>query len=152
MIQIIENYVDKNFEESVLSLIPNKINKTHHRNQILRYGSRKPYAPIHISSEIPDIFLNLKDIDFDSVTINQYLKDQEVNWHIDRVDSGPKIYIISLLSDGVLKFRKESEHKEFLLPRFSLTIMSDDMRYNWEHYTKAEQPRVSVVFRNSKLS
>jgi alkylated DNA repair dioxygenase AlkB len=150
MIEIINNFVSNKFEIDVLNLIPNKKNNTHHRNQILRYGSKVPYGPFHISDDIPKIFSDLQGIDFDSVTINEYYAGQEVNWHIDHVQSGPKIYIISLISDGVLKFRKQSEHKEFLLPRFSLTVISKEMRYEWEHYFKAETSRVSVVFRNSK--
>lgn len=150
MIEIIENYVDTKFELDVLHLLPNKNNKTHHRNQILRYGSKVPYAPFLVSEEIPELFLNIKDIEFDSVTINEYRKGQEVNWHIDHVLGGPKIYIISLVSDGILKFRKGSERQEFLLPRLSLTILSDEIRYEWEHYLKAETNRVSVVLRNSK--
>jgi len=148
MLEIIENYVDQDFEEKVLALIPSKKAKGKDRNQILRYGARRPYGTHHVSYHIPEIFKF--DLTFDSVTINEYKEGQRIDWHKDAPDGGNAIYIISLLSDGVLKFRKDGEIKEFFLPRYSLAIMSEDLRYTWEHYFEAEQPRISIVLRKSK--
>jgi alkylated DNA repair dioxygenase AlkB len=149
--RIIENYVSNKFELDVLNLIPNKINNTNHRNQIIRYGSKVPYSPFNVSTVIPELFNFIDVMEFDSVTINEYRKGQSVNWHIDDPKGGPHIGIISLVSDGTLFFRKGTELKNILLPRFSLAIMSDELRYDWEHSFTATGPRVSVVFRNSKF-
>ena len=150
MLEVIENYVDKEFENKVLDLIPEKGARGKDRNQIIRYGARRPYGNFHVSSEIPKVFRDIELL-YDSVTINEYKAGQRIDWHKDIPDGGNAIYIISLLSDGVLKFRKDGEIKEFLLPRYSLAVMSEDLRYTWEHYFEAQQPRVSVVLRQSKL-
>lgn len=147
-LEVIENYVDQEFEDAVLALIPEKRTKGKDRNQILRYGARRPYGTHHVSKVIPEVFSF--DLLFDSVTINEYKEGQRIDWHLDIPDGGTAIYIISLLSDGVLKFRKDGEIKEFFLPRYSLAIMSEELRYTWEHYFEAQQPRVSVVLRKSK--
>lgn len=147
--KIIESFVDQNFENEILKMIPEKISNTKERNQVIRYGSRKPYPSDIKSDIIPNLFLSIKDIKFDSVTINEYKAGQRIDWHIDKVDGGKDIYIISLLSDAVLKFRKDNEVKEFPLPRYSLAIMSDELRYEWEHGLFAPLDRISVVFRNS---
>lgn len=148
MLEIVENYVNKEFEDAVLALIPTKRTKGKDRNQILRYGARRPYGTHHVSYEIPEIFKF--DLLFDSVTINEYKEGQRIDWHKDARDGGNAIYIISLLSDGVLKFRKDGEEKEFFLPRYSLAVMSEDLRYTWEHYFEAEKPRISIVLRKSR--
>jgi alkylated DNA repair dioxygenase AlkB len=159
-IEIIEGFVGESFEKQVLKLLPNKVIKRRNRNQILRYGSNKPYdnglvsdvVPQFLEKETKAFFRNLKnqDLEFDSVTINEYLEGQIIDWHIDKPASGSSIYIISLLSDANLSFRLGEVVVDYFVPRFSLTIFSEDLRWKWQHSLKAEQRRVSVVFRNSK--
>lgn len=156
-IEIIEGFVGESFEKEVLKLLPNKVSSRINRNQILRFGSNKPYDNSLVSVVIPAIFKNLsfleilgKDLEFDSVTVNEYKEGQMIDWHTDKPESGSSIYIISLLSDATLSFRLEEERVDYFVPRFSLTIFSEDLRWKWQHYLKAEQRRVSVVFRNSK--
>ncbi len=156
-IEIIEGFVGESFEKEVLKLLPNKVIKRRNRNQILRYGSNKPYDNGLVSDVVPAIFKNLafnhfigKDLEFDSVTINEYLEGQIIDWHIDKPASGSSIYIISLVSDATLSFRLGDEIVNYFVPRFSLTIFSEDLRWKWQHSLKAEQRRVSVVFRNSQ--
>lgn len=148
-IEIIENYVDEDFESEVLKLIPKNMYKN---RTVFRYGSKIPYGSDLKSEIIPEVFKKIKNIEFDSVTINQYLKNQMIDWHIDKPEGGESIYIISLISSGVLNFKKGKEKKDFLLPRFSLAKMSGELRYEWQHSFIAENHRVSVVLRNTKIN
>ena len=149
MLEIFDSYVDEAFEKAVKALLPEVKATPIRRNQVIRFGAKPPYFPFAVHSEmIPQVFKNLKDIPFNSVGINEYLKNQEIPWHIDDPKAGPKIYIISLMSDATLKFRKDNQALEYYLPRFSLATISDDLRYNWQHYLKADDYRISVVFRN----
>lgn len=155
-IEVILNYVDKSFEEGVLRLLPTKTKKIKKgRNQIIRFGSKVPYDNNVVSDIIPDLFYIFGDsIPFNSVTINEYLEGDEIKYHIDKIGGGDKIYIISLVSDTKMYFKKKgnsSEVVEFYLPRFSLTIISEELRYEWKHSVKVDSYRVSVVFRNSEL-
>lgn len=145
------NYVDELFENEVLKLIkPKKAGTKLHRNQVLRWGSRIPYDNGIVSGKIPIIFDKLSNqIAFDSVTVNEYMKGQKIDWHIDKPASGNEIKIISLLSDSVLNFRLKDGYVSFEVPRFSMTTFGGDLRWLWEHSLLANEKRVSVVFRNS---
>ena len=149
MIQILDNFVNKDFEDEVIKLIPYKERIWDNRNQVLRFGSSIPYADNIISSEIPNIFKTITEIDFDSVTINEYLAGQHIPFHIDREQSGEVINVISLLSDAEIKFKRGFEIIKYKVPRYSLTQFSGDLRWNWRHSVKAEEKRYSVVLRNS---
>ena len=147
------NYVDENFEKAVAKLIPKKAKRTIHRNQIMRYGSNYPYNNSIISKTIPNLFKDLQGkLEFDSVTINEYLEDQMINWHTDLGIND--IFVISLLSDAKMEFRLLNkkvvvEECSLILPRFSLFTMTGEYREVWEHYVKVDTKRISVVLRQS---
>ena len=150
-ITIEPDFVDEFFEYKVLKLLPTKVKKTTLRNQVIRFGSSVPYKDNIQSNFIPEIFTQFGNFfTFDSVTINEYMPGQCIDWHIDKKDGGPEVIIISLLSAAQLDFRKDKEKISFTVPRYSLTRFSEEIRDEWEHYTKAESRRVSIVFRNSK--
>jgi len=154
-IEVVCDYVDEEFENEVLKLIPNRLATGKGRNQILRYGHNRPYNDNIISSKIPEVFDRFKDeFVYDSITINEYFPNQTINWHIDHPLELKEIVIISLLSDAEIKFKKRRGNKlitkGYYLPRFSLCKFSDELRYDWEHSLTASQKRYSIVFRNSK--
>ena len=149
MIKVIENYVDYHFENEVLKLIPIKARRWDNRNQVIRYGNSIPYADNIISKDIPQVFTTIKDIQFDSVTINEYLTNQHIPYHIDRPLSGETINVISLLSDAEINFKRGFEIQTYKLPRYSLTIFNGDLRWNWKHSLVAKEKRYSIVLRNS---
>jgi len=150
-IRVVPDYVDADFEAQVIDLVPKKIAKSRDRNQILRFGNPKPYADNIISKQVPEIFDRFhSDIDFDSVTINEYYPGQSINWHIDQPLWLESVHIISLLSDAQLKFKRNEEILTFEVPRYSLTEFSGELRFKWMHSLTADKKRYSVVFRNSK--
>lgn len=141
--------MDKHFEDEVLKLIPEKERRWDNRNQVLRFGSSIPYSDNIVSNEIPAIFNTITDIEFDSVTINEYLEGQSIPYHIDREQAGETIYVISLLSDAVLKFKKGFEIRKHFMPRYSLVEFSGELRWKWRHSLTADSKRYSIVLRNS---
>lgn len=152
-IKIIENYVDEVFEEEVLKLLPSRVLNHERRNAIRRYGEGGVYKTDMVSGTIPDIFLPFKkDIEFNSVSINDYRKGQHIGFHIDKPEAGKKIYIISVAGDATLVFRNRITKEpdiEFNIPRFSLLYFADELRDEWMHDVVIQDPRrVSIVFRN----
>lgn len=154
MSNLILNYVDSEFEKSVEQLVPKKNRNGKYsllyRNQVIRYGVKKPYDNNIVSPKIPKLFDQFRnDIDFDSVTINEYLPNQIINWHTDLGKND--ICIISLLSDSEMQFRNPKTGEELIesMPRYSLFRMTGDLRSIWEHSLKASERRISVVFRKS---
>jgi hypothetical protein len=150
-IKITPNYVDEDFENAIISLVPVRPVNSKKRNQILRFGNSIPYGDNIVSKDIPEIFSGFHDdIDFDSITINEYYPGQTIDWHIDQPLWLKSVHIISLLSDAELKFKRDKEIISFFLPRYSLSEFSGDLRYKWEHSLTASSKRYSVVFRSSK--
>ena len=70
----------------------------------------------------------------DQVIVNEYLCDQGIAAHIDRISFGPAVATVSLLESWPMQFaRPEYEKIEVLLESRSLTVMTNDSRYNWTH-------------------
>lgn len=68
--------------------------------------------------------------------INEYLSGQGIMPHTDSPALfGPVIVSLSLLSDCLMTFTKEDGTHSFSvqLPRRSLLVMSDEIRYHWKH-------------------
>jgi alkylated DNA repair dioxygenase AlkB len=153
MVSIVNNYVDEAFEKEVLKLVP-KIPRSKYkgRNQILRWGNKKPYHQYHRGNVIPEVFHRFqKDFPFTSAQINEYYPGQSLEYHIDDINAGDSVRIINLYSECDILFRKGSEHLTYTMPRYSLTTFSEEHRFEWEHAVRATQLRYSVVFRNYPL-
>lgn len=133
---------------------------TKQRNIVQRWGSDKPYYNDVLSPVIPEHFQFLLDrlveqnhVDGppDSVTLNQYLKNQAISAHIDKPDAGKVITVLSLVSPATLVFRLQQKSFSVELPARSLVQMRDDIRYNWTHeILPVTAVRYSLVFRNSR--
>jgi alkylated DNA repair dioxygenase AlkB len=147
----IENFITEQQEKEIIKLVPIKEKTGDKRNQVLRFGNPIPYTLEMYSREIPEIFNTLNiPITFDSVTINEYYEGQQLDYHIDLPYSGNKIYILTLLSNGNLKFKnKTGKELQFNLKQRSLSILEGELRWNWQHSMKADKKRYSIVFRNS---
>lgn len=88
--------------------------------------------------------------DYDSVTINEYLRGQRIAPHIDSPAFGD-VAILSLLADVTMRFTSPAgETRDFLLPRRSLAVMSGELRSRWEHSTLPieSEKRLSIIYRN----
>lgn len=71
----------------------------------------------------------------DQVIVNEYLTDQGIGAHTDRLDFGPVIVAFSLGQDTNFVFRKSgtTEHHEIYVPHGSLMVMSGEARSGWTH-------------------
>jgi alkylated DNA repair dioxygenase AlkB len=158
MIQVIENFITPEQELTILSqLRPSKVKWGFSRNKIIRFGSSLPYKARIKSKEIPDIFLNIcKEIEKlgyelpDSVTVNEYMQSQSIDWHIDSLSSGPVIIVLSLLSDAEMGMRNQKTNENITqpLPARSLLILTEEHRLHWQHCIyPVHSHRFSVVFR-----
>lgn len=160
---VYNDFLTKEEENDLLKEIhikSNSINKGNYRNFVKRYGSDKPYKSNIISKDIPEYLLKLsykmlnenkiKEIQ-DSITVNQYLKGQKIELHIDTIESGDVISIISLMGPAVMVFKnKNITFRVQLLPR-SLVQLTEDIRWKWLHgIDPVFNTRYSIVFRKSK--
>ncbi len=138
---------------------PTKKRNITRRNTIQRYGSREPYFDNLVSDVIPAhlaelcdrlVALNLVAARPDSVTINEYYAGQFIAPHIDHIDAGPVITILSLGSPATMIFSQNGDQFSVELPPRSITQMRDQIRYGWNHeIAPVKDLRYSLVFRDS---
>lgn len=127
------------------------------RSSIKRYGSSSPYKNQIVSTTIPDYLDNIStrianegllQTKPNSVSINTYYPGNAIAPHIDSLESGPIISILSLLSDATMVFTQDKEMFSVIVPRRSLLQLKDSIRYNWQHsILPVSSKRYSVVFR-----
>lgn len=162
-LDLILDFITINEEILILSSIykSNKIRNTKDRNNIQRFGSEIPYKNNIVSKEIPSIFddisnkllkENLLEVKPDSITVNEYLKGQEIKPHTDSPASGKVITILSLMSDAKMVFQKSKDFFVLDVPARSLVLMRNEIRNNWNHsISPVDDTRYSIVFRCSDL-
>lgn len=148
------NFITEQQEREILSVIPNipDMNLDSLLCKRFRFGKYvHPYNTNYVSEIIPEIFNNINiALDFNSITINEFEKNHIIPFHIDPIDAGEEIYVLSLCGRSEIAFRdSKGNTKLFNIEPKSLYIMRGDLRYNWQHSAKALERRLSIVFRKS---
>lgn len=156
---LVENFLTNSEELEIVSKIPEtpSINK-HTRNSVRRYGSKTPYKNQIESEIIPEYLdkISLKIVSQgyltdkpNSVSINEYLTGNSIAPHIDSLESGEIITIVSLLCNATMIFTFDSIEHKLDIPSRSLIQLKDELRYKWKHsILPVKSKRYSIVFRN----
>jgi alkylated DNA repair dioxygenase AlkB len=121
----------------------------------IRYGN-SIYGNTELEP-IPNYLLNLcnklidkkiLDVLPEDISINIYYPGNKMLPHIDKIDAGPVITILSLLSDANLILSYGSKKEIVLLPSRSVIQLKDKYRTHWKHsIEKVNDKRISIVFR-----
>ena len=121
----------------------------------IRYGN-SIYGNTELEP-IPNYLLNLcnklidkkiLDVLPEDVSINIYYPGNKMLPHIDKIDAGPVITILSLLSDANLILTYGSKKEIVLLLSRSVIQLKDKYRTHWKHsIEKVNDKRISIVFR-----
>jgi alkylated DNA repair dioxygenase AlkB len=130
------------------------------------YGYRYPYfgkLGLTPCQDIPDYLQPLlgkineiASCDFEQVIINEYTPGQGIRPHIDAPSLfGENVVSVSLGSDIIMNFNRDSEMVEVQLKRKSAVILAQDARYIWKHSISPRKKdhgipratRVSITFR-----
>jgi len=154
----ITDFISTEEEAHILASIPPTPDRgLKSRNSTRRYGSLFPYKGGVMKEPTPDYLedLNrkimssgLSDHLYKSVSLNEYLPGNSNALHVDNLESGPTITIISLGVDTPMLFQNHKYMYELMLPARSLIQMKDDIRYRWRHsIPPVKEKRYSIVFR-----
>ena len=130
--------------------------KTNSRT-LLRYGN-SVYGNDKLDP-IPEYLLELSNKLIDKkildslpedITINTYYPGDNIPAHIDKIDAGPVITILSLLSDTNLTLSYGLRKQIITLPSRSIIQLKGVYRTHWKHSIhKIKQKRISIVFRQT---
>lgn len=128
------------------------------RNKVLRYGDIFMCENNHKNTKFPS---NIDKISYrlleqnivrykpDTINVNEYLKNDFIAPHIDRVASGPIITILSLYSPATMLFTSGKDKFEIELIPKMLIQMKNTIRWSWHHSIyPVQDTRYSIVFRN----
>ena len=122
---------------------------------LLRYGN-SVYGNDKLDP-IPEYLLELSNKLIDKkildslpedITINTYYPGDSIPAHIDKIDAGPVITILSLLSEAklILSYGSKKEN----IPSRSIIQLKGVYRTHWKHsIEKLKQKRISIVFRQT---
>ena len=132
-----------------------KDSKVSNDRTLVRYGN-SIYGNEELDP-IPDYLLDLchrlidqKILDAlpEDVTVNTYYPGNKMVAHIDRVDAGPVITVLSLLSDAKLILTYGTKREVITLPSRSVIQLKGIYRTHWKHsIERLEHKRISIVFR-----
>jgi alkylated DNA repair dioxygenase AlkB len=151
------NIISVEEETELLNALVEAENKgTEINNRIaIRYGN-SIYGNTKLEP-IPKYLLNLcnklidkkiLDVLPEDVSINIYYPGNKMLPHIDKLDAGPVITILSLLSDANLILSYGAKKEIVLLPSRSVVQLKDKYRTHWKHsIEKIKNKRISIVFR-----
>ena len=138
---------------------PNAKPRDKQRQSIRRYGSDKSYGSYMRADTIPDYLQVLCDrllenklvsVLPDSVSINEYLKGQSIQPHIDNPASGRVVTVLSVESPATMIFIRDQTRVSVALPPRSLVQLHDEIRTDWKHAIEpVASRRYSLVFRCS---
>jgi len=144
-------------EKDLLDKLLNEQGTRSNSRTLLRYGN-SVYGNDKLDP-IPEYLLELinKLIDrkvLDSfpedVTINTYYPGDSIPAHIDKIDAGPVITILSLLSEAKLTLTYGLKKQIILLPSRSIIQLKGVYRTHWKHsIEKLKEKRISIVFRQT---
>lgn len=115
---------------------------------VLQYGIRWRRGEILPATQsIPD-FLQRIVPNANQCFINIYPPNVSIGKHIDDVSLGPFIYVLSCGEDTSLQLTDGNEFYKYKIPRRSLYILEDDIRYTFLHSTlPTEHERISITYR-----
>ncbi len=113
-----------------------------------------------VSKQIPpilavlavDLFGGIVGVNYDTISISEYLPGQGVAAHTDRAEAGPVIHTLSLLAEARLVFRRAEPSFSYTAlhaPRRALFTIAGECRYApWTHQLEpVTERRISIAFR-----
>jgi alkylated DNA repair dioxygenase AlkB len=157
-LNLLENFITEEEETILLAHIDkspwsNAISRrTQHYGYIYNYSSRN--LALESTDPIPPWCNGIIDRLTDQpnqLIINEYKPGQGIAGHIDHIRYfGDGIVSISLGSDTIMDFSRDTTKKSIQLPQRSALILHGEARYKWRHGISGgnvRKRRVSLTFR-----
>lgn len=150
-----ENFIDEAQEAELLrhitaEMIGKPANNNGLRSRICRWGFDYKDKDIWLALAPAWLYPKPELGEFESVTVNQYLPGCRIAPHVDSLNFGSPILILSLGNDAQFCLHPP-EHPivKITLPRRSLASMSGEVRFVWEHSIEKvkDATRYSIVYR-----
>jgi alkylated DNA repair protein alkB family protein 8 len=171
------DFITSSMEDELMKEIESQKWVVDYDRRLQYYGYRneleKPYDLIPIPLPMPPLIKQLSEqivdqgivvVQPDQVIINEYLPGQGIRPHKDRNYFENQICGINLGSGCIMRFLKGTEVVDIEVPRRSLYVMQDEVRYKWKHAipprkkdmiegnVQHRERRWSITYRKVKIS
>ena len=171
------DFIDTSMEEELMNEIDNQKWVVDYDRRLQYYGYRnefeKPYDLVAFPVPMPPLMKQLSEQIVernilvslpDQVIINEYLPGQGIRPHKDRNYFENQICGINLGSGCIMRFIKGADVVDIEVPRRSLYVMQDEVRYKWKHaipprkkdiidgYIQHRAKRWSITYRKVKMN
>ena len=140
------NFLSNSMENELLNEIDSQKWVVDYDRRLQYYGYRneleKPYDLVEFPVPMPPLIKQLSQeivnrhiliTQPDQVIINEYLPGQGIRPHKDRNYFENQICGINLGSGCIMRFIKGADVVDIEVPRRSLYVMQDEVRYKWKH-------------------
>lgn len=140
------NFLSNSMENELLNEIDSQKWVVDYDRRLQYYGYRneleKPYDLVEFPVPMPPLIKQLSQeivnrhiliTQPDQVIINEYLPGQGIRPHKDRNYFENQICGINLGSGCIMRFIKGTDVVDIEVPRRSLYVMQDEVRYKWKH-------------------
>ena len=140
------NFLSNSMENELLNEIDSQKWVVDYDRRLQYYGYRneleKPYDLVEFPVPMPPLIKQLSQeivnrhiliTQPDQVIINEYLPGQGIRPHKDRNYFENQICGINLGSGCIMRFIKGADVVDIEVPRRSLYVMQDEVRYEWKH-------------------
>lgn len=176
-LQLYHNFFDQTLEEKLIKEIDAQIWLVDYSRRLQYYGFRNeleaPYGLVTFPVPIPPIMYKFSQTlvskkillqQPDQVIVNEYSPGQGIRPHKDRNYFENQICGVNLGSGCIMRFirDKTKEVVDVEFPRFSIYVMQDEARKNWQHAIpprkkdlvdgeiKLRDRRLSITYRKVK--
>lgn len=150
-LKLYKDYITPEEEKYIVNFIHNNVENYEKvgDRRVLQFGLQWKHGEILPEiRDIPDVIQKIAP-NANQCLINIYPPNTFISYHIDDIKLGPTIHVLSCNADTKLELTNGNETIQYTIPRRSLYILEDDLRYNYLHRTlPVDNERISLTFRS----
>lgn len=150
-LKLYKDYITLEEEKYIVNFIHNNVENYESMGDryVLQFGIQWKHGEILPKiRDIPDFIQKIVP-NANQCLVNIYPPNTFISYHIDDIRLGSTIHVLSCNVDTKLELVGEGETIQYIIPRRSLYILEDDLRYNYLHCTlPVDNERISLTFRS----
>lgn len=150
VLKLYKDFITFEEEQAIVNFVRNNANNYESVNDrhVLQLGIEWRQGEILPAKlNIPDFIQRIVP-NANQCLVNIYPPNTFISYHIDDIRLGPTIYVLSCNADTKLELVSGNETVQYLIPKRSMYILEDELRYEYLHRTlPVDDERISLTFR-----
>lgn len=150
VLNVYKDYITPEEEMNIINFIHNNVENYESvgDRHVLQFGIQWKHGEILPAIRgIPDFIQRLVP-NANQCLVNIYPSNTFISYHIDDTRLGSAIHVLSCCADTKLELVCGNETVQYLIPRRSMYVLENELRYNYLHRTlPTNTERISLTFR-----